>query len=87
MIINKFYKLFKPIHPIFHNENIEITMLEYFAVYPMISIRKVALQTGIAKSSIHSTFMKHKFYAYSISLAQYMTDHDVPTRVHCCEFI
>lgn len=75
------------IKPIVNDENIEIAILGYFAAYPMTSLRPVALQTGISKSSIQRILLKHKFHPYSISMVQHLKDTDLARRVHFCEFI
>lgn len=72
---------------IFNDEIIEIATMGYFAVYPMTFLGEVVLQTGLSKSYIHRILLKLKFYQYSIPLVQHLEDPDLPTRVHCCEFI
>lgn len=42
--------------PNVNDENIEIVTLGYFAGYPVIYLREVALQTRISKSLIHRIF-------------------------------
>lgn len=43
---------------IMNNENIEITILEYFIVYPIISTKQEALESGISIASSFKIFME-----------------------------
>lgn len=71
--------------PVVSNENIEIAILGYFAAYPRISTRKVALESGISQGSIPRILRKHPFHPY-IFFKVHFKETYFSRRVECCKF-
>lgn len=73
--------------PVVDDENIEIAVLGYFAAYPTISTRQVALESGLSKTSILRILWKHNFHPYAFSIVQHLKETDFPRRVEFCQFV
>lgn len=68
------------------NEDKEFFIVASAIDNPHTSVRKVAEECGISKSSVNRTLKKYNFHPYKIKLQQALTNEDFQSRVSFCQW-
>jgi hypothetical protein len=69
------------------NANNSINVLAYVQVSPHLSIRTIAFDLGISKTSVHRILMDHKLHPYHVELHQALSETDFDYRLNYCYWL
>ena len=69
------------------NEPTEITVLGQVAMDSTLSTRKLAVATGVSRTSVQRILKKYKFHPYKIRLVQELNEDDFDRRLQFCEIM